>query len=717
MKIIIPRRFPLPAVLLVVAFLTLLFPAAVFAGDTRGGQGQGASTQATQASQVLEEIVVTGSREAEPLETKPQNIGVIGKKEIEDVKPSHPAEILRQVPGVWIGVTAGEGHMTAIRQPLTTNPVYLYLENGVPIRPTGFFNHNALYEVDLPQARRIEVTKGPGSALYGSDAIGGTINVITRRAPLKPEMDIDAEGGSFGWYRLLASGGGTWGVNAARLDLNLTHSDGWRERTGYSRQSATIRWDHVLSDSARLKTIISLNNINQKTSGAIGISEADFETRPSFNPQTFDFRDVKAVRISTAYEQDFGEKNVLSLIPFFRWNQMDLLPGWAIFQAGPNFFGYNSTTRFYSLGLLAKFRHDFALFNTRLIGGVDFDHTPGSYFERRIQVAMSGGRYVSYSYVANTNNNFDFDATFQEISPYVQVETSPVRKLRLTVGLRDDNLSYYYETHLAPNANRPPDTDLYFSHVSPKAGLTYNFTKDINGFVSYSHGFRVPSATELFRGAQGTASTTVDLRPIKADSYEVGVRGGAGPVSFNSSVYYMVKSDDIVTFSPEPGLSETLNAGKTEHKGVEAGLGVAMAKNLVLNVAFSYSIQKYLDYRVSPAIDYSGNEISVAPRVLADTRLDWRPPVLKGGLAELEWVRIGSYWIDDANTEKYHGYDLLNLRTSYDLSKKWQLYANVLNLADALYAERVTKSATGAAQYVPGAPLTVFAGVVYKWAL
>ena len=87
-----------------------------------------------------------------------------------------------RMPGVWVATTGGEGHMTAIRQPLTTNPVYLYLEDGVPTRSTGFFNHNALYEINMPQADAIEVTKGPGSALYGSDAIGGVVNVLTRSA-------------------------------------------------------------------------------------------------------------------------------------------------------------------------------------------------------------------------------------------------------------------------------------------------------------------------------------------------------------------------------------------------------------------------------------------------------------------------------------------------------------------------------------------------------
>ncbi|HBR21814.1 MAG TPA: hypothetical protein DD713_04505 [Nitrospiraceae bacterium] len=191
----------------------------------------------------LEEVVVTGTREAEPLKEKPQTTGVIKQKEIKDTKPSHPSDIMNRIPGVWIKVTAGEGHITSIRQPLTTNPVYLFLEDGIPIRSTGFFNHNALYEINIPGAERVEVTKGPSTALYGSDAIGGTINVLTRPSPLKPKIEINPEIGSYGWYRLLASGGNTWGNNGFRLDLNNTHSDGWRDRNGYDRQSVTLRWD------------------------------------------------------------------------------------------------------------------------------------------------------------------------------------------------------------------------------------------------------------------------------------------------------------------------------------------------------------------------------------------------------------------------------------------------------------------------------------------
>jgi outer membrane cobalamin receptor len=90
---------------------------------------------------------------------------------------------MNRLAGVHVSELSGEGHSMAIRQPITTKPMYLFLEDGIPTRATGFFNHNALYEVNIPQSGGIEVLKGPGTAMYGSDAIGGVVNVLTRAAP------------------------------------------------------------------------------------------------------------------------------------------------------------------------------------------------------------------------------------------------------------------------------------------------------------------------------------------------------------------------------------------------------------------------------------------------------------------------------------------------------------------------------------------------------
>ena len=132
-------------------------------------------------------ITITGTREKRLLSETPESVGIISEKDIKLTGPMHPQQILGQIPGVAVGVTNGEGHTTAIRQPFTTGPLYLYLEDGIPTRATGFFNHNALYEVNIPAAGRVEVVRGPGTALYGSDAIGGMVNVLTRTPSTDPE--------------------------------------------------------------------------------------------------------------------------------------------------------------------------------------------------------------------------------------------------------------------------------------------------------------------------------------------------------------------------------------------------------------------------------------------------------------------------------------------------------------------------------------------------
>jgi iron complex outermembrane receptor protein len=96
-------------------------------------------------SSVLEVITVTATKEKSTLQETPASIGVIHEDALRFASPSHPQQLLSQIPGVAVGVTQGEGHTMAIRQPFSTSPVYLYLEDGIPTRATGFFNHNALY--------------------------------------------------------------------------------------------------------------------------------------------------------------------------------------------------------------------------------------------------------------------------------------------------------------------------------------------------------------------------------------------------------------------------------------------------------------------------------------------------------------------------------------------------------------------------------------------
>lgn len=661
----------------------------------------------------LDEVSVIGTREAQSLKETALSIGVVKKKDIEDVKPAHPSEIMQRIPGVHVNVTGGEGHMTAIRQPITTQAVYLYLEDGIPTRSTGFFNHNALYEINVPQAGRIEVLKGPGSALYGSDAIGGVINVDTKPSPLKPEADVSVELGDFGWQRLLLSGGNTFGDDGFRASANITHTDGWRNSTEYDRQSATVRWDRMLESGASLKTVLSTSEIDQQTAGSSRLLKNDYLNNPTLNYTPISYRKVSAIRLSTAYERENSD-SLLSVTPYARNNSMELLPNWSL-SYDPVVY----ETKNDSLGVLVKYRQDYKPLRSRLVMGVDVDYSPGGRFEQQIAPTKTGNIYTSYT-VGSTL--YDYDATYSAASPYAHVEFSPSDNLRVTTGLRYDAMSYEYKNNLttltAGSYRRPEDTTVKFDHLSPKLGMTYKLSPSLSSFVSYRQAFRAPSESQLFR--QGRAINTVNLKPIKVSSMEAGLRGESNNMHYNLSIYTMTKKDDILTYRHPDNTRETMNAGETSHQGIEIGIGTKLVGSITLDMALSYAQHKYEVWQPRTTVDYSGNEMESAPDLIANTRFGFKPSVLKGGKIELEWVKLGEYWMDAANTEKYSGHDVFNLRLNYQISKEIELYSRLMNVTDERYATAAKYSAAAFGnpekfEYSPGMPRTAYIGMKYNF--
>jgi iron complex outermembrane recepter protein len=670
---------------------------------------------------VLEPVTVTGTREAQKISETPSTVNVIKEDTIEEMRPAHPSEILQKIPGVFVNVTSGEGHQTSIRQPLTTAPVYLYLEDGIPTRSTGFFNHNALYEINLPQSGGIEVIKGPASALYGSDAIGGVVNVLSRPTPDSPELDANLELGEFGWKRLLitgGTGGDTWGI---RPSANVTHTDGWRDDTGYTRRSFSVRWDQSLGDDATVKTLLSTSDIDQQSAGSTRLNEEDYKHNPSLNYIPISYRKVKAVRLSSAYEKTLGN-SLVSLTPYLRYNEMDQLPNYVGTSASSTNI---NTSRNYSIGFQAKYRHDFEPMRTRLIVGVDMDHSPGSYWERSItftgaqNLASGATRFTSYSM---GNVAYDYDVTYTGIAPYVHGEFSPVEPLRITAGLRYDHINYDYENNLTTlqtgSKRRPESTEVDFNNVSPKLGATWQFNNHHSAFVSYAEGFRAPSEGQLFR--QGSSANTVDLKPIQARNIELGLRGRNSWLNYTFSVFDLRKTDDVLSYrDPVLNTTTSTNNGETSHRGVELGLSAALNDNITFNGAFSYIKHQYEDWVAVVSgsnVDFSGNEIESAPRFLSNVSLDYKPAFLNGGVASIEWFKMGKYRLDQANTagQYYDGHDLFNLRASYFANKHWEIYGRLMNLTDRRYAEAASYRATGA-EYAPGAPRTAFIGAVYHW--
>jgi outer membrane receptor protein involved in Fe transport len=672
------------------------------------------TTRAEEEAITVPAITVTGTGESKQRAETPGSVSIIGSETIDLVKPTHPSEILNRVPGVAVEQTNGEGHITGIRQPIGTSPVYLYLEDGVPVQASGFFNHNALYLMDLPQAGGVEVTRGPGTALQGNDAIGGVVNVLTRPPSLTPEADVSVEGGSYTWLRALATASDTWGDLGARGDLNLTHTDGWRDASGYDRQTVVLRVDKDLSTDTMLKAVVTANNIDQQTGALSYLSELDYKNDPTRNYTPIAFREVQSVRGSVAWEQE-GRGSLLSFTPYVRSTVMKLLPSWqlsydpVVYEVG-----------YASIGMLAKYRRDFSPWRTRLITGIDLDYSPGFHNEDRLRTTKSGPVFTSYS---NLGRLYDYDITFWQASPYVQGETSPLADLRVTAGLRFDTLGFLYDNNLpdgafvtpTPFGNRtffrPPSTDLSYTHASPSVGATYAFTPSLNGFVSYKQSFRVPEEGQLFR--QGNNADSIHLEPVTADNYEVGLRGaGMDGLTWELSLYRTIKDNDILTTRTGIGPTQT-NNGKTEHTGIEVALGWQFLSEWRLDAAGSYARHEYKRWvtLVSGAtVDYSGNEISMAPRTIGDVTLRYTPRGLAGLAIEAEWIHLGWYWMDDANTQKYGGHDLANLRATYAVLEGLEIFGRVMNVFDSRWATAAQVS-NGQPQFAPGLPLTFYAGI------
>jgi outer membrane receptor protein involved in Fe transport len=678
---------------------------------------------------IVEEIVVTATRERELLVETPASIGQVKAETLALDKPAHPAQVMSQMPGVAVAVTNGEGHTTAIRQPFTTSPVYLFLEDGIPTRSTGFFNHNALYEINLPQSGGIEVTHGPASALYGSDAIGGVINVLTPAPPSSGDLHGSFEGGRFGWRRALVGGGDgdADGSDRWRAEGNFTHTDGWRDATAYDRVSGTVRWDHVAGRSW-WKTVVAFSDVDQDTGANSPLVRADYEDHPTVNYLPIAFRQVGALRISTTYERE-TDRSLYSFSPYFRDNSMDLLASFTL-----NFDPTLSETSNESFGLVAKWRRDLEPLRTRLIAGVDLDVSPGQRLEDRVISIPTGSGasrvFTSYELGARV---YDYEVTYRGVSPYLHTELSPTSKLRLTAGLRYDDLRYDLDNRIAAStvtATAPAaasggpvriygqafDGEVHFDRWSPKLGATYAVSGNTHLFASWNHGFRAPSEGQMFRpssattipAAEALARSALALEPIRAEQAEVGVRGVVRGVSYALAAYDLDKYDDIVTVRDlATNFTQSVNAGVTSHRGVELSVGAPILDRLRLDVAGSYAEHEYGDWVTSQG-DFSGNEMESAPRELVNTRLTWTP--VDRARLQLEWVRLGSYWLDAANTTEYEGHDLLNLRGNWGFARRLSLFAGLHNLTDERYADSASIS-SNTVVLSPGLPRTLTLGI------
>ncbi|WP_232824706.1 TonB-dependent receptor [Algibacillus agarilyticus] len=687
-----------------------------------------AQTQESTMQDPIDNIVVTGTREAQSKQDVAESIALLNQQQLAEIGASHPSEALNRLPGVYINNLGGEGHMSSIRQPITTSAVYLFLEDGLPIRPTGFFNHNALYEINMPQAGRLEVVKGPGSALYGSDAIGGVINVLTAKSPTDNLLKANVEQGQNQWQRaLLTAGSSLNNDHAARVDINLTRNDGYREEADYQRHSLTARLDSELSNKVTAKTLLSLSAIQQ--SGVSSLTETQYHARSSINTYHNDvaYRNVNALRLSSEFSWFIDDQRLLTAVPYYRNNSMEMMPSWMI-SYDPNRRDY----QFESYGMMLKYRQHFE--NSSIIVGLDSDITPSNYLEDKITLTQQDSIYTDYQ--TTGTSNYDFSSTQKSISPYLHTDWALGSQWRMTAGVRYDKFSVDYTNNLTvqaedPSHLRPDSQTKSYQHISPKWSLIHQFSDQHMAYLNYRNAFVAPSIGSLFR--PGSSQGSIDLQPTEANSYEVGLRGQLNnnwlykDGLYELALYDLQKSNDIVSIINGNDRTVT-NAGQSRHLGFEAALQGKFNEQLAFSTSIALTNQYYEDFAYlfqcfSSACggfkkenrNYAGFKVGKAPEKLANLTLTYTPSWLAGSRTELEYQHVGAYYTDETNTQSYSGHNLLNLRSHYAINENWQVHIRIINLTDRLYSA-YTSNQVGSSDltYRSGLPRTLYVGLTWQ---
>jgi outer membrane receptor protein involved in Fe transport len=678
---------------------------------------------------VLDEMVVSGSRSATRLSETPVAIGVIKEDILKRDKPKTMGEVINRVAGVYWNDLGNEQHSMSIRQPISTNAVYQYLEDGIPIRPLGVFNHNSLNEMNLAGTESVEVIKGAASSLYGSNAVGGAVNFITARPSATPSGSVSARyDDTAGFKRVDTMASNTWGDLGLRFSHYSSRRDNnnWQQYSKGDKDSFSLRSDYALNDYSLLRATLVHTDLDAAMTG--GLNETDYRNSPGKSVNTFTYRKDKTTRANLAWEAETVPGGLTTVTLFSRKNDHGQIPSYTLAGCSGSARvcqGTENNSHVDSLGLDAKHQQEFDWLASRLIAGIYLDQSDNPYFSNNLRVIRDpvSGQNLSYTNAnASTPKGVrNYQADIRNTAFFAQWEFTPLAKVRVVAGARADNISYDYTNNLSPagSANYGAASESRsFSHVSPKLGATYALSKDSSVYSNISQGFTPPEVSQLY-GKTGIP----DLSPATYNNYELGLRMAFlnGALKLDTALYRLDGRDTIVSYTIAQGLSENRNAGRTRSQGLELGLNYDTGV-LDARLATTFASHTYEKYQVSGSLDYSGKQMPQAPADITSAEIGYKP--MPGVRIALEAVHQGKYWMNNANTVRYAGHTLLNLRGSYLVARDWEIWLQARNLADKHYADSATSSYSGVGAYVPdtqnqyspGAPRSVMLGVTYTYA-
>ena len=679
----------------------------------------------------LDAVTVTATKFERASKKVPQSITVIDSKAIEDRNVLNVKDALETVPGVIsMGKNNGYDSRLIIRgaglKARYGIREIMVMRDGVPMTDPDSFTRMDF--IDISDMESVEVFKGPGS-IFAANASGGVVYIRSKSVFDTQNNRIKIGYGSFDTFNGNIKGSYQIDENNF-IGTSLSYrksSNNWREWNDFDTKQASIKYGHVFQDDSTLEMEVSYSEANLQLPQ--GLRKEGFEhylqTGKSTNgdaegPWQKSGRYSKSYFFNSHYEKEMGRWLFKPQLYLTKWEHYHPVTG-AINDSKDNYvtgtdlaweyshtlFGNDASLVFGVTGRLDK-RNDSNKYQYR-----DYDTVTIHGKTRIIRVTSD-----AEGALAQTENG---KSTLY--GAYLQETFAPTKKLQVDVGIRYDHLAF----DIAGNeitrydyrsGNYRPGRGAYaidqsFDLFSPKIGLTYALTDTMNAYALVASANQAPTDNEVRNNHTYDPDLPL-LDKTTSINYEVGLKQRSQTWSMDLAAYYNDVRDEIVAVPGAQGATYYENAGKTRRMGAELSLDYLVNDAVDVGTNASLYDYEYVDY-VSGGKDYSGNKLRYIPSYQYALFAGYR----NGGFqARIEALSYGEYYMDDANTEKYKGFDLVtNMMLAYHY-KGHKIQLNVNNLFDKYYATEAKKVASrGGARYyyTPAQPRSIMLTYSYEF--
>lgn len=673
-------------------------------------QDTGAGPSANPSQPVELDTVFVTDREGRAREDVHASVALISAEDLNDLSVIRTGDILANAPGVFASGLNGPREIVQIRQPLAFDNRVLFLEDGVPLQSSVFFDQSALgYSHAFSSPGGVEVLRGPGTALYGSDALAGVVHVRTK-APLGgPEFGARLRGGEFGLFDLQAEAGvDVSDRHAFRVTAALTGEDGDRDETGFYRAQGVLRHAY---DGARLSIDSGVYLTEYETESATALRPlSDLEDligQSGLNPAVDSDAAVEEgalYRLQSRISYRASDSLTLEAAPYLRRQES---ASTAVFQPATT---PREEAVVDSFGVLPS-----GIWETdlgTLTAGVDVEFTQLDIF-----LFQSRPDTVVFGDLFRQGTQFDYTVDYRALSPYVQFERD-FGDVSLQFGLRHDNLRYDFDNRLD---EVPGDARLQvdsrtntFDNTSPHAAAIWDVTEIHSVFARYARGFRVPRASELYELEAGQAE--FELEPETLDSFELGWRANYADLQFEVVGYWQQSENGVITGVQTPAGNISINAGERRFAGIETSLAAQLPGGLDVEAVFAYQDFVFEQRSADGNDPFDGNTISETPETLGNLVVNWTPPQFDHVTLTGRLRHIGAWPLNDANTVFTDDEQILTLQSVWRVSENLTADVRLENVTDevyAVFADAPVFAPDGRAR--PGAPRTLSAGVRIRY--